>query len=123
MFNNLVAVFLGGAIGSVLRYLCGLFVVKTVGLAYLGTFLVNIIGCFLIGAVFAISLKYSIPNNLKLFIMAGFLGGLTTFSSFCLENLIFLKEGKFIHFIVYTFSSIAIGLIFCAVGYYLFSNK
>ena len=121
--QNLIAVFLGGAIGASLRYLTGLLVVKTIGLVYIATFLVNIIGCFLIGAMYALTIKFTIPNSIKLFIMAGFLGGLTTFSSFCLENLIFLKEGKFIHFLAYTFLSLIIGVSATAIGYYIFSGK
>lgn len=120
--QNLIAVFLGGAIGASLRYIVGLITLKTIGLAYIATFLVNIIGCFLIGVIYAIIFKYTILSNLKVFIMAGFLGGLTTFSSFCLENLIFLKEGKFIHFILYTSLSIIIGLIATATGYYIISK-
>ena len=120
---GLISVFLGGAIGASLRYLTGLVIVKTIGLAYLATFLVNIIGCFLIGILYAITLKFEIPSNLKLFLMVGFLGGLTTFSSFSLENFIFLKDGKFIHFITYTLLSVTIGLIATSIGYYLFSNK
>ena len=100
---GLISVFLGGAIGASLRY--------------------YIIGCFLIGILYAITLKFEIPSNLKLFLMVGFLGGLTTFSSFSLENFIFLKDGKFIHFITYTLLSVTIGLIATSIGYYLFSNK
>ena len=104
---GLISVFLGGAIGASLRYLTGLVIVKTIGLAYF----------------YAITLKFEIPSNLKLFLMVGFLGGLTTFSSFSLENFVFLKDGKFIHFISYTLLSVTIGLIATSIGYYLFSNK
>ncbi len=121
--QSLIAVFFGGAIGASLRYLTGLLILKTFGLIYIATFLVNIIGCFLIGAMYALSTKFAIPNNLKLFIMAGFLGGLTTFSSFCLENLVFLKDGKFIHFTIYTLLSLIIGMTATAIGYYIFSGK
>lgn len=121
--QSLIAVFFGGAIGASLRYLTGLLILKTFGLIYIATFLVNIIGCFLIGAMYALSTKFAIPNNLKLFIMAGFLGGLTTFSSFCLENLVFLKDGKFIHFTIYTLLSLIMGMTATAIGYYIFSGK
>lgn len=121
--QGLIAVFLGGGIGASLRYLTGLLFIKTIGLPYLATFSVNIIGCFIIGIMYALTLKYSIPNNLKLFVMVGLLGGLTTFSSFCLENFIFLKEGKFLHFIANILLSLIIGLIATIIGYYIFSGK
>ena len=87
--RNLLYIALGGALGSVLRYLFSLFTLRVFGQNWLftGTAVVNILGCFLIGIVAAlIQEKTSLPNAFKLLVIVGFLGGFTTFSSFGLEG-------------------------------------
>ena len=88
MLRNLFFIAAGGAIGSVLRYLTSLWTVKLIGSNWFftGTVTANIIGCFLIGVVAAIlQEKGLMDNTIKLFLIVGFLGGYTTFSSFGLE--------------------------------------
>lgn len=84
-----------------------------------GTFLVNIIGCFLLGLVFGLTLNRfeNISEPLKLFITVGFLGGLTTFSTFNLEIFEFLRAGKTTEAFLYMFLSCALGLLFTFLGY------
>lgn len=89
MLRNLLFIAAGGAIGSVLRYLTSVWTVKLIGPNWFltGTTAANIIGCFLIGVIAAIlHEKELMDNTIKLFLIVGFLGGYTTFSSFGLEG-------------------------------------
>lgn len=119
---KLLSVFLGGALGASLRYFVNLLVTKFTTASFFATFLVNIIGCLFIGFLYGISQKYNLNPYLKLFLTVGFLGGLTTFSTFCQESFLFLKDEKFLYFILYTAGSIIIGLTAFYLGF-LFSNK
>lgn len=88
-------VIIGGGLGAATRYLVTLGSVRLFGTSFpWGTLIVNLSGCFLIGAVFAFSEKSLLlsPNE-RLLIMTGFLGGLTTFSSFGLESINSLGDG------------------------------
>lgn len=93
----LVAV--GGAIGSVSRYLVSNWMVARFGSEFpLGTLLVNIIGCFIIGLFMAMSSeRLSMSPYWRLLIAVGFLGGLTTFSSFSYETLRLLQDADMMH--------------------------
>jgi len=89
MIRNLLFIALGGAFGSVLRYLTSVWTIKLIGPNWLisGTTTVNIIGCILIGIVATtLQEKGLMDNTIKLFLIVGFLGGFTTFSSFGLEG-------------------------------------
>lgn len=108
--KNLLLVFLGGGLGSSLRYWIGTYLnsYKT-GIPY-GTFAANIFGSLLIGIILGFSLKNNyLSNNTVLFLATGFCGGLTTFSTFAYENHLFLKSGDFISFAIYTIISFVIG--------------
>lgn len=92
---KLFLVIIGGGLGAAARYLVTLGSVRLFGTSFpWGTLIVNLSGCFLIGAVFAFSEKSLLlsPNE-RLLIMTGFLGGLTTFSSFGLESINSLSDG------------------------------
>lgn len=113
-------IFLGGGLGSVCRYLLGKFLNNSSnGIPY-GTFLANILGSLLIGLILGVSLK---NNNLEehqvLFLATGFCGGFTTFSTFAYENHIFLKNGDFTSFALYTIGSFIIGFLSVFGGMYL----
>lgn len=89
MIRNLLFIALGGAFGSVLRYLTSVWTIKLIGQNWFfsGTTAANIIGCFLIGIIATIlQEKGLMDNTIKLFLIVGFLGGFTTFSSFGLEG-------------------------------------
>ncbi len=118
---NLLAVFAGGGIGASCRYLITKLSTKYFGMAHFGTFVANIIGCFIIGYVFGLTLERAqiISPTLKLFLTVGFLGGLTTFSTFSNESFCFLKEGKILHCAVYMILSLSVGLLATFAGYSL----
>lgn len=118
MIKNILLVGIGGGIGSIARYLCQRWAVAVYPNAFpLGTFAVNIIGCFLIGIFWGISFKSFASNeSWKLFLMTGICGGFTTFSAFTLEGNVLLKEEKTGLFFIYITCSIIVGLLATYTG-------
>lgn len=118
MIRDICIVGLGGCLGSILRYLASLLVTSKI-FPY-ATLSVNIIGSFIIGAVFALSIKETgISNNWRLFLATGICGGFTTFSAFSLENLGLLQNGKPVMALIYIFTSILLGIAASFLGYQL----
>ncbi len=119
--TKLLCIFLGGGIGASLRYAFSVLALKIDKPMWVGTFTVNIIGCLLIGYI--IGLVFVKPNlmsdNLRLGLTVGFLGGLTTFSTFSLETLNFFKDGKILAGTSYMLISCVIGLSCAAFGYWI----
>ena len=118
--KQVLLVFLGGGVGSVLRYLVTRFLNNpTTGVPY-GTFLVNIIGSFLIGIILGLALKNeALDQNHTLLLATGFCGGFTTFSAFAYENHLFLKSGNLTLLFGYTIASIVVGLLAVFLGVYM----
>ncbi len=84
---NILAVLIGGGIGSLSRYLISIFAAQNIsGRFPIGTLIVNLAGCYFIGLLFELFENIILSPNLRLFIFTGFFGGFTTFSSFSLES-------------------------------------
>ena len=117
---NCLAVALGGALGSVLRYLIGLIPVNERFLFPVKTFAINVIGCFVIGLVTALALKSNNLNpKLVLFLKVGICGGFTTFSTFALETSTLLKNGHAGMAALYMILSIAVGIGFVLMAEFI----
>ena len=118
MLKNILLVGLGGGIGSIIRYSSGLLI----GSRYFpwATFMVNIIGSFIIGLVIAFSVKDgSFSGNWKLFLATGICGGFTTFSAFSNETFGLLRDGQIWYACVYIIASVLLALLATFLGYSL----
>ncbi len=116
---NILAVFIGGGFGAILRYLTGvLFCNLRFGLVP-ATFFVNVLASFILGVCFSIfATRANLSPVIRLALVAGFCGGLSTFSTFAFENLQMLEAGNFIHFFVYSIASVIFCVIAAAIGVY-----
>ncbi len=116
--NNLIALIVGGAAGTVARYaLSGVILHKT-GMDFpYSTLFVNLFGCFLVGFLdVMIERKFSVPSSMRIMLITGFCGAFTTFSAYIVESYLLIKVGSFIKAFIYLFGSIAFGLIFFRFG-------
>jgi CrcB protein len=95
--NVILLVALGGAVGSVARYLMASSIQTATGWDFpLGTVLVNILGCFLIGILYVLLVARPDPrHDLRALLMVGVMGGFTTFSSFSLETVTMAMNGNY----------------------------
>lgn len=100
--NKVFLVFLGGGVGSLLRYGTTLLFARLLGTSYpWGTAIVNLFGCFLIGLIYGLAERTQwIGPSARLFLMTGFLGGLTTFSTFSLESVNAYRTGGLAVFLI-----------------------
>ncbi len=96
---NVVCIAIGGSVGAVARYLVAASInVLTARAPYplpFGTLFVNVTGSFAIGFLFALFSRVTPPNEVKLFLITGFLGAYTTFSSYSLETVNLALDGKY----------------------------
>ncbi|MGN0242078.1 MAG: fluoride efflux transporter CrcB [Candidatus Weimeria sp.] len=101
----------GGAIGAVGRYLIGLLPMNPENGFPVKTFLINVIGCFIIGIVAALADKNAMNPELVMFIKVGICGGFTTFSSFALETEGLLAKGTTGVALMYVILSLVCGVL------------
>ncbi len=95
VFTTIFLVMAGGSLGALVRYGTGLLAIKYFGIRFpYGTLIVNLTGCFLIGICFALVDKTDwLSPSTRLFLMTGFLGALTTFSTYAIETIVSLQSG------------------------------
>ncbi|CAM1350447.1 fluoride efflux transporter CrcB [Tenacibaculum crassostreae] len=118
--KQFLLVFIGGGIGSVLRYIIGKTLNSSQPEIPYGTFTANILGSLLIGIILGFAAKnQTLTQSHTLLLATGFCGGFTTFSTFAYENHIFLKSGDFTSFAIYTITSFILGFLAVFAGIYL----
>lgn len=108
---------MGGGIGSIFRFLMSNYTQKLLRFHTfpMGTLLVNLLGCFVIGMLSAYFIKED--NQLKFLLITGFCGGFTTFSTFSAESLSLWQEGSFFLLAVYVVSSVILGILAVVLGF------
>lgn len=117
LLTNIFMIFIGGGCGSVLRYFVSLMKINT-NFPF-STLLVNMIGCFIIGFIYSFTInKLQIPENFKLFLTVGFCGGITTFSTFSLENYKLFENGLYIQMFIYIIFSVILSIVITIIGVY-----
>ena len=116
MFCNCLAVGAGGALGAVCRYGMSLLPVLQRGAFPLPTLLTNLLGAILIGLVVGAGQRWAnLSPTLLLFLRVGVCGGFTTFSTFSLESLVLLEDGRPVLFGGYVLLSVTL----CLAGVWL----
>lgn len=94
MLLNIILVVIGGGLGSACRYLFSLLATRWFGSSFSwGTLGVNLGGCLLIGFAFSLVSRNIVSPSVHLLFMTGFLGGLTTFSTYALESVNYMNGG------------------------------
>jgi CrcB protein len=113
-----VVLFAGGGIGAIGRFAVALWIDARTSPAFpWGTFAVNALGCFAIGLLATLAdLRGAIPPGLRLFLVAGLLGGFTTFSTFGLETWRLVEDGRWTWAVLYATGSVAVGVVAVVVG-------
>ena len=112
--GELVAIAAGGSLGAVMRYAMSNVVYSWLGRGFpYGTLSVNVIGSFLIGIAFVLlTEKLTLGSEVRAFILIGFLGAFTTFSTFSLETLTLLQQGS----LVKAVANILLSVLLCLIA-------
>jgi CrcB protein len=117
---SILLVALGGATGSVLRFLLGTAVQRAGSTAFpIGTLAVNLIGCFAIGVLLRLTERHDAGGAIRSLLVVGFCGGFTTFSAFSAETLALLSAGDVGKGVAYILASVVGCLLATVAGWQL----
>lgn len=121
--KTFIYIFLAGGLGSIIRYGIDLWITQgSIAKFPFATFVVNILGCMLIGIFYTLSERYNYSMEVRLLLTVGFCGGFTTFSSFAYEGFSLIKSESFGWFAAYMIGSIVSGTAAVFVGAWLFKR-
>ena len=123
---NILAVGIGGFIGSISRYLISGWIqqISYSSVFPWGTFFVNILGCLIIGIIGGLSDNFGFfSSTARLLIMIGILGGFTTFSTFGYESFHLIRNKEIFTVFIYMVSHFTLGILAAGIGYYLVMIK
>ena len=119
MVRDIIIVGIGSGIGGICRYLISLFMGHVGNGFPWGTFTVNVVGCLLIGILWGVTSRFqNLSPAFSLFLMVGFCGGFTTFSTFSKEGLTMLQANNCLLFSLYAIGSVVLGIMAVSLGYY-----
>ncbi len=118
MFKSLLFIGFGGFIGTIARFLISrYFQLHLSTLFPWGTFIVNLMGCFLIGIIYGISEKGNfLSPEVRLFLTVGLCGGFTTFSTFSNDALMLMEQQEWLRFALYSSLSFFLGIMAVFAG-------
>lgn len=121
MLKSLLIVGTGSFIGGAMRYLLSTYIMNMYGQTFpWGTLVVNLLGCFVFGIIFALFSKHnSTDNTFCLLLTTGICGGFTTFSTFANESVQMIQNGNIGEFIGYMATSVIVGIALIALGYWI----
>ena len=108
---------LGGSLGALLRHGLSSLAKRLLSPTFpWGTLVANLVGCFLIGVLWGLATEYSFSQNVRVFVVTGGIGSLTTFSTYGLESLLLLREGRVLTGLGNILLSNVLGLALVALG-------
>lgn len=118
---NYLIVFLGAGVGGAGRHGVNVLAARLFGSGFpLGTLIVNILGCMAMGLLAGtFAFRGHLPQEARLFLTTGILGGFTTFSAFALDSAVLWERGNIGHAFVYVLSSVVLSLAAVAAGLFL----
>ena len=116
--RSILFVALGGIVGSVCRFLGVAFIVHLLPFTFpFGTLIVNILGCFGMGAAVGLGERYLwFHHDWRMFVTAGFCGSFTTFSAFAFENVELLLDKNYSTFAAYSIASFVLCIVAALLG-------
>ena len=124
IINTSLIIGLGGFLGTIFRFLISLSMEKYFATSFpIGTIMVNLIGCFLIGLLSGyFTQKLGDQTQLFFFLTIGVLGGFTTFSAIAMDSQVFIENGEYLKMLTYISVQAILGIALCLIGYNLIKN-